>query len=124
MTEFEISITDSDDDVDELHDLYSAVVDDSELRVTSKSLARGRRRADTMGFEEMLRLVLDNPALDTAFSTCVTAWLTTRSRRKLKIVVRANGTAEIDATGVREITAADVIEALNVARNGSDGPAS
>ncbi|MFF3573756.1 hypothetical protein ACFYXQ_38970 [Nocardia jiangxiensis] len=124
MTEFKISVTESDDDVEELRALYSELLGDGELRTARKSLAPGRGHADTMGFEDVARLVLDNPALDTAFSTCVTAWLTTRGRRKLKIVLRANGTAEIDATGVREITATDVIEALNVARNGSDGPAS
>jgi hypothetical protein len=108
----------SDDDVTELHDLYAAILDDDELRTVRKALVRGPAEADWMGAEECVRLFLDNPALDTAVSTCVTAWLATRKSRRLKVTVRADGSAEIEADGIREVTPSDVRAALDAARNG------
>jgi hypothetical protein len=76
-----------------------------------------------MGAEDIIRLVLDNPGLDTALSTCFTAWLATRKSRRLKIILRANDTAEIEADGINTITTDDVIRALNAARGKPDDAA-
>jgi hypothetical protein len=118
VTEFVIAVVDSDDDITELHDLYAAILDDDELRTARKALVLGPVEADRMGVEEYVRLVLDNPALDTAVSTCVTAWLATRKSRRLKITVRADGSAEIEADGIRDVTPGDVRAALDAARLG------
>ncbi len=124
MTDFLIQVTDSDDDVAELRDLYSALLDDDELRTAKKSIVAGRPSGEQMGFEDVLRLVLENPGLDTAVSSCVVAWLTARKSRRLKIVLRANGTAEIEADGVGKVTAGDVMKALAEARRDPDAEAS
>ena len=115
MTEFMFSITNAEDDAAELNDLYSAILDDRQLRAAKKSLAPGQPGAGQMGAEEVIRIVLENPGFYTAASTCVSAWLASRQSR-LKVIIRANGSAEIEADGINPITATVVEQALNAAR--------
>lgn len=124
MTEYLISIAESDDDTYELHDLYRTILDDDELHEAGTSLITAAPRPGQLGADEWVRLVLDNPALDTAVSTCVTAWLATRKSRRLRIVLHAKGKIEIEADGVNAVSTADVLKALETVRGGQgDAPA-
>lgn len=122
--EFSLSISDSDDDAEELHDLHEALRDDYELTGVRTSMTYAPPPAGAMGAEEILRIVFDNPELYVAVSTCVTAWFATRKSRRLKIIIRANGSAEIQADGIREITSAEVADALRLAREQKPGATS
>lgn len=119
--EFRLSIDGSTDDTGELHDLHEAIRDDHELVGVRSSLGPMSAPEGAMGAEEIVRIIFDNPALCTAVSACVTAWLATRKSRRLKVIIRANGTAEIQADGIKEITAAEVAEALRIAREHQQG---
>ncbi|WP_157124999.1 effector-associated constant component EACC1 [Nocardia pseudovaccinii] len=116
MCEFRLSISDSEDDIEELHDLYEAIREDYELVGVRASLVHAPVPDGAMGVEDVLRLVLDNPGLDAAVSTCVTAWLATRKSRRLKIIVRADKSVEIQADGIKDIAPEDVARVLNIAR--------
>ena len=119
MTEFRVSITDADDDVAELHELYASILDDAELRAARKSLVPGEQGSGRMGTEDFIRLFLDNPGLDTALSTCFAAWLANRTRRsRVKVIIRANGSAELVADKDNVVTAVAVAQALKTARDG------
>lgn len=116
VTEFRISVAGTDDDVAELHDLYASLLDDDELQTAHKTVELGQPGRGEMGAEDIVRLIVDNPGLDTAISTCVTAWLATRKSRRLKLIIRANGSAEIQADGITRIAPEDVAQALKLAR--------
>ncbi|MBH0120021.1 hypothetical protein I0Q12_11040 [Rhodococcus sp. CX] len=118
MTEFHLSIAGSQDDAEELRDLYAAILDDNELRTARKSVVQGAPKEGQMGAEDTIRLVVDSPALWTAVSSCVTAWLATRESR-LRLVVHAIRSSEIESDGHRDVTSAEVNQALIEASEGS-----
>ncbi len=121
MYEYRLSIDGSADDIGELHDLHEAFREDYDLVGVRAALLPTSAPEGAMGGEEVIRIIFDNPALCTGVSACVTAWLATRKSRRLKIIVRANGTAEIQADGIKEITTDQVAEALRIAREHSQG---
>ncbi|WP_433203990.1 effector-associated constant component EACC1 [Nocardia sp. CA-107356] len=116
-----VAVTASDDDVEELHSLYSAIIEDDDMLSAGKGVVRGEPGADTLGAEEIIRLVLDSPELWTAVSACVTAWLQIRKPNlKLKLTTRNGRTAEIDASGGKAIDEAQVRAALEIVRGALD----
>ncbi|MDN2497463.1 MULTISPECIES: effector-associated constant component EACC1 [Nocardia] len=120
MTEFGLSIADSEDDAAELHDLYAAIIEDDELRSARKRLEAGQPGANRMGAEEIIRLVIENPSLDAAVSTCIAAWLATRRSRRMKVIIRADRSVEVEADGIKSVTAADIQDALRSVRIDDD----
>ncbi|MGW5225832.1 effector-associated constant component EACC1 [Nocardia niigatensis] len=117
MVELVLAVGASDDDVEELHSLFEALVEDDELRPARKSIERSATRTGTLGAEETIRIVVDSAALCTALSTCVVAWLRMR-RPKLRLTVTgADGaSAEIDATGARAVDQVHVREVIELVR--------
>ncbi|WP_433717181.1 effector-associated constant component EACC1 (plasmid) [Nocardia sp. CA-084685] len=116
MSEFQISVTGTDDDVDALHDLYAVVIDDDQLRTVRKSLVPGEPQAGHMGAEDVIRLVLDNTALIAALATCTKSWLQSR-KSTLKLTVQGPaGKAEVVADGVNVATTTAVRRAFEIAQ--------
>lgn len=122
--ELQLSISDGDDEVDELYDLYEMLRDDDELVGVRTSLVNTPAPEGAMGAEEIVRIIFDNPALWGAVTASVTAWLATRKARSFKVVLRANKSVEIHVNGVKEITSADVAAALRIARELEPGETS
>ncbi|WP_405496451.1 hypothetical protein [Nocardia sp. NBC_00511] len=119
--ELVLAVGASDDDVEELHSLFEALVEDDELRTASKSTQRAATRTDTLGAEETIRIVVDSAALCTALSTCVVAWLRMR-RPKLRLTVTGpdGASAEIDATGSQAVEQVQVLEVIERVRGTLD----
>jgi len=116
-----VAVTASDDDIDELHSLYSAIVEDDEMRCAGKGLVRGATADATLGAEEIIRLVLDSPELWAAVSACVTAWLRARRPQLTVKLTASNGrTAQIAASGGQAVDEARVREALEIVRGALD----
>lgn len=119
--ELVLAVGASDDDVEELHSLFEALVEDDELRTASKSTQRAATRTGTLGAEETIRIVVDSAALCTALSTCVVAWLRMR-RPKLRLTVTGpdGASAEIDATGSQAVQQVQVLEVIERVRGTLD----
>lgn len=118
MGELRISIIETNDDVAELHDLYETIADDGDLRAVRKSLEPGEPGVGQMGAEEWIRLILDNPGLYTAVSSCVAAWLASRKPRRLRLVVRGDdgATTEVEIDGIKKVAVEDLLNALDTVR--------
>ncbi|RJO72958.1 hypothetical protein D5S18_21995 [Nocardia panacis] len=119
--ELVVTVSEAEDDVEELHSLYSALLEDDELRSARKHLDPGAERPDTLGAEEVIRLVLDSMELFTALTTCLTAWLHMRKPRLRLRITRPDGiTAEITTSGGRAVRAEQVNEAIELVRGTPD----
>ncbi|APA99415.1 effector-associated constant component EACC1 [Nocardia seriolae] len=119
--ELVLAVEASGDDVEELHSLFEAMVEDDELRSARKSLDRGQVRGGTLGAEEAIRVVVDSAALCTALSTCIVAWLRMR-RPKLRMTFTGpdGAHAEIDATGAQAVEQVQVLEIIDRVRGVAD----
>lgn len=118
MTELRLSIEGAEDDAAELHDLYTAILADDDLRSARKSLVPGQPNSAQMGAEDVIRLVLDNPGFYTMVSTCVAAWLATR-KSHLRVVFRGKEISEIEYDGRHPATVAQLTQALTTAGEGT-----
>ena len=118
MGNLEIAVQESTDDLGALQDLYNAVLDDESLRPLRKQLVPAQPAAGQMGAEDIIQVVL-NPALLSALSACVTAWLATR-KTKLKIVLNGRGgEATVEFEGTNAVTEQTIREALKIAEGTS-----
>jgi hypothetical protein len=70
--EFPYPPRDAEDEAAALHSLYSAVLEDDDLRRARKSLVTGQPREGEMGAEDIIRLVLDTDIVS-AVASCLTA---------------------------------------------------
>ncbi|MFE3195488.1 hypothetical protein ACFXHA_41255 [Nocardia sp. NPDC059240] len=112
-----LAVEASEDDVEELHSLFEALIEDDELRAAPKTLAAGSERSGTLGAEEVIRIVVDSAALCTALSTCVVAWLRMR-RPKLRMTFTGpdGASAEIDATGTQAVEQVQILDIIDRVR--------
>jgi hypothetical protein len=116
VTELKLAVRGTDDDLEQLHDLYAAILEDDELRPAKKSIVSASPEPGHMGSEDILQLVLTNTALLTALTSCATTWLQSR-RSRLKLVVQGPaGEAEVVADGLNSVTPETVKQALEIAR--------
>lgn len=121
MTELLVTVVGAEDEVAELHSLYKAIVEDDDLGSAGKKLVPGAQAADTLGAEEIIRLIVDSPEIWTAVTTCVTAWLRMRRPTLRLKLTRPDGTsAEINATGGQAIDESEVHRAVEVVRRTLD----
>ncbi|MGW4352231.1 effector-associated constant component EACC1 [Nocardia sp. NPDC004582] len=90
-----ISITDADDDIAELASLFEAIVEDDDLRAVHKRLIHSDPLPEVLGAEEIIKLVVESAPLMGAVTTCVTAWIASRTT---KFTLRI-GDAEITVKG-------------------------
>ncbi|QIS13671.1 effector-associated constant component EACC1 [Nocardia arthritidis] len=116
-----VAVHGADDDIAELHSLFEALIEDDELRAAGKRLEPGAAHPQTLGAEEIIRIVLDSPALWTALSTCVAAWLQLRRPRlRLKFTRPDGSTAEIEADDGQVVEEVQVQKAIDIARGTQD----
>ncbi|WP_198347583.1 effector-associated constant component EACC1 [Nocardia terrae] len=119
--ELVLAVEGSDDDVEELHSLFEALVEDDELRGARKGVERSAGRAGTLGAEETIRVVVDSAALCTALSTCVVAWLRMR-RPKLRLTFTGpdGAHAQVDATGAQAVEQVQILDIIERVRGTVD----
>ncbi|MEV6218853.1 hypothetical protein [Nocardia sp. NPDC051833] len=114
MVELNFMISHADDAAAEIDSLYKNIVEDDSVLKIKKSISRAQLNADDMGAEDVIRLILE-PSVTAALSACVTAWITRKSRLRIK-VVGPGGMAEIDVNGhVKPSTIETVTRAIEVA---------
>ncbi|MFE3986541.1 hypothetical protein ACFXPR_18840 [Nocardia tengchongensis] len=119
MREFRLSIEDSDDDAALLRDLYEAIRDDYELTGVRTSLVPASVPEGKMGAEEILRLVLDHSSVDLAVCGVISAWIAARRARRLKLIVRSDGTAELEINGDNKPAADEIVRLMRAAQENS-----
>ncbi|MEU1525518.1 hypothetical protein ABZ413_25330 [Nocardia rhamnosiphila] len=116
-----VAVEAADDDVEELHSLFEALLEDDELRQVSKRLGSGPSQTGTLGAEEIIRIVVDSAPLWGALTASVTAWLHMRRPRLNLKITRPDGvTVEIAASGGQVVDATQVNEAIALVRGTTD----
>ncbi|MCX4964122.1 hypothetical protein OHA98_04680 [Streptomyces sp. NBC_00654] len=87
MARFEIGISDSDNDTEELRELYRLFRDDDRLSAESMQLESHAPVPGRLGLAETVIMSLSGAGSVAAFSRCLLAWINTRKPGRLEITL-------------------------------------
>ncbi|WLQ35593.1 hypothetical protein P8A18_20180 [Streptomyces castrisilvae] len=119
MARFEIGISDSDNDTEELRELYRLFRDDDGLSTESMQLEPHAPAPGRLGITETLIMSLSGAGSVAAFNRCLLAWINTRKPGRIEITMNEGKDAlVIDGKIPKEVMA----KLMEIASSGSRGP--